>query len=445
VRLTKTANQPADFVPRHERFKKAGLQPVPVTKLMKKLGPKGWRLLQHVEGYAKKGGQFYRYRWKTVAELGWSEAATKKQFRKLIAVGLMRHAAVPKVLAGVKSWRNYRQVCFVFAEDSTVWVTAKTKLWLETERRGGARPGAGRPRGSKSKGVPQTIKQGAAYTTRPIQPDASLYFVKGRPPEAALPFEDSKPEANTGTGESGFSAPVPGLTETTSVEGTSLRGKMTSGGRPPPPGFNGVPRFPGPTVMPPATVPGPPMLPEGLGDEEAVDRLLKAYRGATEARTKKKCWVLSRAGEARKSKHWPVLLAAARKLEEFEWRPGAWVMWRLDSWAEMHPRSKEAPLKWVFSVAAMEEHGGWFESESGHYSAPRIIYNPLAQDVLRRYQAMQMELLVRGAVGEAAVKQVVEKHWPGDAYRRAVAAANARTQEDQMLINRRIQRGDWVW
>lgn len=197
--------------------------------------------------------------------------------------------------------------------------------------------------------------------------------------------------------------------------------------------------------MPPAVVPGPPRIPPGLTEDAAVDWLLKAYRGAVAARTGKACWVLSRAGEARKSKHWAALKAAAEKLTENEWSPGAWVLWRLDSWAQMNSGKKPAPLHWVFSEGAMDEHADWFSNEAGHYAAPRAIYNRFAQDMLRRYSAMQTALITACAVTPEEVAAVVREHFPADTYARRIALANRHTQEDQKIINLKVQRGDWCW
>lgn len=459
---------------------------VPQKLVKKKLGGRAWTVWWHCLCWSnmKRTGYYNMHPENTLKQINNSSfmltpnkkgelpaqmtpRGLRKVFCKLYKAGLLGHAAIPK--EGGK-WRNYRKVYGWYAggEEAgkkTIMVPAKTALWLRApETRGGARPGAGRKLGGKNKPKPaQTVFQngGTAFSKRgqPVLPAArrpASVSYGNTPRQAAAPVSSQKqqPEAAAPTPveatkagpTEGYVPQAPGLTESKRADGTAvLRGNMTSGGRPPPPGFGGVPRFPGPTVMLPATVPGPPRLPAGLDDDAAVDWLLKAYRGAVGKRTKKPCWVLARKGEARKSKHWPALVAAARMLEENEWSPGGWVMFSIDVWAEARGPKATAPLHWVFSTSRMEEKGEWFMAEGGSYSAPRVIYNDFAKTVLSKYQQMQMDLIRSGAVAEPAVREVVARHWPGDTYRQAVNKANSRTQEDQVLINQRIARGEWVW
>lgn len=465
-----------------------GSYPVSGALLREALGERTWTVWLHCYAASRKTGRYWMENVNALPCLNkalaikkrapLSEVGLRKAFRRLIAAGLLTHTACPK---GGGRWQNYRGVKGWFKPSNdptnpsttpfaTIFVPPQTVTWMKraTPNWGGKRAGAGRPMGSKNRPLVPTEKESSGVHQQSrgvqhIQPVVNkqldpFYYVERMPADAppALPSQkQQQPVAVAVPVETPKAVdepavwlpPAEGLVETSHPElGASLRGKMTPGGRPPPPGVGGVPRYPGPTVMPPATVPGPPELPAGLSDSDAVERLLKAFRGAVAARTKKPCWVLGRKGSVEKSPYFGLLVKAAREMEDRQWRPGAWVMWRFDTWDEMQGgRKREPPLKWVFSLEAMDEHGGWFESEAQHYSAPRIIYNAFAQDVLRKYQSMQLELLRRGAASPGAVREVVEKHWPGDSYRQAVQRANARTQEDQMLINRRVQSGAWIW
>lgn len=426
---------------------------VAVDALRARLGPTTWRVWWHAEQVASwKDGLYFEGRERCASALSISEHAVKRAITRLVDAGLMRVEGRRRSNAG--TWWARRYVLGHFAKmpgENVVLVPATTHLWMQApERRGGRREGAGRPPGSgdlansntaphrplrKSNTAPQY-----SNTAPPITTSVNKTSI---PTPNGVGAAGAAPSGGSSQVTTGFNPPPAGVSTEVSGDTLVLRGKMRGGGGPPPPGHGGVPRFPGPTVLLPATVPGPREIPEELSDADAVEWALKAYRGCVEARTKKKCWVFCRKGEAQKSKHWSMLLAAVKHMREQRWQPGAWVLWASGIW---HERTKKPPpLKFIFNTTFMVEQANWFEHELGHFCASRVVYNDAAKAILYRYQSMREELMQSGAETPDAVKSVVEKFFPNDSYESSIAAANARTREDQAIINMRIQRGDFLW
>jgi hypothetical protein len=211
----------------------------------------------------------------------------------------------------------------------------------------------------------------------------------------------------------------------------------------------GLPRYPDFNVMPPVYLPSPPRLPGGLTDLEAAEWLVKSFRGAAKVRTKKTCWMLAKRGSVEKSKHLPMLVQAARKLEADEISPAAWTAFSFDVWLandngkQRRGTPRLPPLAWVFSVKRMDERVDWFYDELAGYRARRVLFTRPAQDLLRRFAAFQVALRRRDIDGET-VEVIVGRFFPGDLYDRMLAAAKVANRKDQELANDMLARGEWL-
>ena len=212
---------------------------------------------------------------------------------------------------------------------------------------------------------------------------------------------------------------------------------------PPPAGVNGVPQYPGPLVINPATVPGPPKLPDGLSNTDSARWLAKAYQGAIESRYKERCFVLRGRGKLENSKHLKLLMEAAELMREYDMAPAAWACFSIDGFRHVNDRGKP-PIQWVYKHERLEEYQGWFRREAPHYSSKRVVYPKPAQDLIKRYGLMRVDLARTGAQTRQEVQVVVDKWFPDGLYDRLAEEARARAAEDQVLINRRVARGDWL-
>lgn len=436
-------------------FGRAG---VPTTLLRQKLGT-AWRTYWHMVETAGLGGEglYFEHPERACAELKITHRKLRHDAVKIAAAGLLRLVSRVKIRG---RWHTTRFVAGHYAVDMqgrVLLVPDETFKWVNRpERRGGKRAGAGRPtllRKQSNMGQLADPKQsnpgrldskhGQQITTRRsstrlIEPKGSMG------PADAVPFETlSSSKAPT--------APVPANTPANPVkETTSPRTGIRIGGggpprRPPPgPGEMGVPRYPGPAVAVPARVPPPPRLPEGLPDKDAVEWLLRAYRGAYTSRTKKKCWVNLGKNPA-KSKNWKPMLEAAQLLRDHEIAPAAWCLWSMELWAKYGKAGTTPPLLWVFGKGRINEREGWFKHEAEHYTESRLVFSPFAQELLRRYAFMQRELILSGAQDEAAVAVVVQRWFPGKLYDELSECAKARAQDDQARMTAAVRRGDWIW
>lgn len=426
---------------------------VSADALRDRLGPVTWRVWWHAEQVCgRRDGRYFEGRERAAEELKLSPRAVKKAITRLVKAGLVELGSRHKLNDG--HWFYPKTVRGHFAQGPNgpvVLVPPATHLWLQRpEKRGGRRPGAGRPikglaksnRGPPSpprnsnRGPPKS-NRGPSSNTSGSETTFVLPYGSTAADAAHLPVASTSPLT-------GFSPPATGAQEVSGQTGLGLRGKMRGGG-PPPPGQGGVPRFPGPTLLVPLTVPGPREIPADLGDEDAVEWMLKMYRGAVEKKTGKRCWVFPKKGDARKSKHWPKLKQAMELFREYRWAPGTWVQWMFATWFTDGRRKTPPNTGYVFNPTYMMERSGWFEAEQASYQATRLVYNDIAKAILARYRKMQEELVSTGARSEEAVRSVVEKHWPNGLYEKALMRANTRTRSDQATVAQKLLSGDWLW
>lgn len=254
---------------------------------------------------------------------------------------------------------------------------------------------------------------------------------------------DVASRASLGMPHSAFSADGPILKMATTPVGGNVGSRIGGVGRPPPPpGKMGVPLYPGPTVCPPAMIPGPPLLPDEIDDLDAADWLAKAFRGAVASRYKKRCWSLGSRDKLKKSKHLKLLVEAAGLLREYGVPPAAWAAFSVDQWRRNEMGKGQPRPNWVFSIKRIEDQHGWGRREG--YAAKRAVYSKPAQDLMRRYKCMRVALAQSGAQTRVEVAVVVEQWFPNGLYEQLQEKARARAVEDQLLINQRAARGEWM-
>src|SRR5262249_37401002 len=155
-----------------------------------------------------------------------------------------------------------------------------------------------------------------------------------------------------------------------------------------PPGYGGIPPYPGLAVVKPYALPNPPQLDPVLSDMDRVLWLVKAYQGAVLRRYQRKAYVFG-GGRPRgvggstktkptrdalatppptmrelwpKSKMLPGLIESAHALIQHHIAPAGWVSFSIDVWRAYATKRQAAdppPVSWCYSTARMEDNHGW--------------------------------------------------------------------------------------
>jgi hypothetical protein len=177
-----------------------------------------------------------------------------------------------------------------------------------------------------------------------------------------------------------------------------------------------------------------------------VHLLARAYEGATEAATGKRCWMFARERKhISESKHFKLLLAGAAALDEQGVSPASWCAFSMDVWAEHHDSKSAPPLAWMFSPKRIEERFGWWKAESESYGGGRIILSPLARDFMRRQSnALTAVASLPECATDAQVDAVMERYLPGG-QALWVSRVRAETLALREEMRARVDAGGWVW
>lgn len=345
-----------------------------------------------------------------------------------------------------------------------VSVPQETKDWVRgAARRGGARPGAGRPpitaRAVNSK--PDRIH----CTASEIKPDR----MNSKPDRTHGTYSEIKPDHRLSTltkgrdvggcedSPYGESKPSPGAAPATPLVelekagvGTVLGGRAT---RTPPmlsTPIQGLPPYPGISLVAPAEVPPPPKLKASDPEHVHVRMLATAFRAAVEREYGKPCWLL--ANISPKSKHYKTLARAASQLAQYDTAPIAWCAYAVRRWylARTHTGGWEKgmpvplpPVSVVFSARALDERLGEEESRGVVASSARggtLIFGRTHKSLIARFGEMR-----RALRSGLSPQQAREKFFPGSRFEEMVDAAKCEAMEIRARLENEIARGKMVW
>lgn len=215
---------------------------------------------------------------------------------------------------------------------------------------------------------------------------------------------------------------------------------------------DGLPPWPSPERTGTPRVPPAPRIPESAPDLKVAALLVTAYRGAVRARFGCRAWtVFGRGGNLTKSKHYPLLVATGRLLREKDIAPAAWATWSVDSWvamceakrAERKNAGKKAgklrppPVAWTYSTERLVEREGWFCSESGEYSCPRVVRSREERTLYAKWSALT---LVPQAGRAALLARLFPTGWLA-----ALEEVRMANRVVQAQIDAAVTRDGWVW
>jgi hypothetical protein len=218
------------------------------------------------------------------------------------------------------------------------------------------------------------------------------------------------------------------------------------------PVFAGVPPFPGLALLRPAVVPQPPRIPQSASVEEAAYLALKSHRSAVAARFGG-CGALAgiRSPEAlRRWRGFARLSEGVTLLRCAGGAPAAWVSFSIDAWLAYVRKSvadvpPAPPLSWVYQATRIVDHAEWFAEQGGSEIGGRVVFGPLARELVGRWQRMERELRLLGPATAEECRAIVARHFAPGEWGERVAEARVEGRAMQKQFDDAMARGEWVW
>jgi len=191
----------------------------------------------------------------------------------------------------------------------------------------------------------------------------------------------------------------------------------------------------------PATIPSPPKLKEGMSEDDQLQMMLRAYRGATESRFKGGRSKFAMATRAIDRKQQDKMLATAALLLDSDISPFGWAAFSCDVWKKNH--NNPPRLDWVFLISRVEQRSGWFKSELSDYSGERVVFGPKARALMRRHETFRM--LLNQTKTDEQVELVTRGFFPGNLFEELLAEARAEGDSERTRLRAEIDKGSWLW
>ena len=206
---------------------------------------------------------------------------------------------------------------------------------------------------------------------------------------------------------------------------------------------NGVPPFPGRSVVQSAVVPHPPKLTAKHVDDN-IRVLGEVYRAAVYRKYKTKSWVLVR-GEIRNSKHYDSLCEAVALFTEHGISPAAWAEWHMNKWKEWKGGKTPPPISATYDPAKIQKWRGWF-AKSSKSNGGKAIISESHRHLLHKYRAMRRDIRRVGTgVVLGDILKIVDKHFPDGLYEILVQKSKVEAEAMQFKMEDSIRKGKWIW
>ena len=207
---------------------------------------------------------------------------------------------------------------------------------------------------------------------------------------------------------------------------------------------NGVPPFPGDSVVPLVIVPHQPKLPPDNPPEANAKILGAVYREAIKRVHRKSSWAFAR-GDIRNSKHYPKLCEASKIFIQHSISPTAWVDWHMKSWQEWKGEGKISPVAAIYDPEKIHKWRGWF-SKAYDVQGGNALITDSHRDLLLRYRAMRRAIRKVGASAKVEeVLEIVNKYFPDGLYDILVQKAKAESEAIQFRLEDNVRKGKWIW
>lgn len=201
-----------------------------------------------------------------------------------------------------------------------------------------------------------------------------------------------------------------------------------------------VPPFPGPSLIQPARVPFPPLVDLDAPLPDRVRALVDVYGVQLRRKFSARARPLMRGG-VQQMKDYVDLCVATYSLSEHKIAPASWCAFSMDVWRERSPKTPPR-IAWVYGCSRLDERRWWFHQEQGRYEGGQTHYGEQHLALVRRWYAMQKDLVASCDTGVAAV---VAKHFEPGEYKMAVDQCVLEAKRLQQIVNEQCARGEWSW
>ncbi len=189
--------------------------------------------------------------------------------------------------------------------------------------------------------------------------------------------------------------------------------------------------------------PPPPRLDDRETPERHAFLLMRWYEGACRARFGKEPGTFKKyRGGPATSPHFDLLVTAAKAFIAEDIAPASWCSFSCDVWAKAENKGMP-PLKFLFSAKRIAERAGWYRSEAESYSGGRLLYTPTAKDFIQRQSSMRC--FPPALRTEAELAAHVARFFPGDAFEAHLALLRAESASLREELDRVVSLGEWVW
>lgn len=303
------------------------------------------------------------------------------------------------------------------------------------------------PKNQEGRPIPSILSSSSVLrTSEEARPARSASSGKGKSPAPAKPLPQTSSEVAAAPKLGARPAPVAGgrfLDRPVSVGGMRLSG--SGGGAAalavgmPRTDELWVPSFPSTALVGAPRVPSPPLLDASYAPDEQAAIMARAYRTCVEARFGMKSMVLARVIRIQETKEFVELAKAIPLLLQNRIAPIAWAVWSMDVWKQYVRSDRPPPITWVFKAARIEKQLGWFLQDGGVGGGQSHVV-PALRTLYVRYEQMRAAV-VKGMDLVAAIEQ----HLPRTAYEQLIAAARTQVAAMQLEIDRNIQAGKFLW
>lgn len=125
--------------------------------------------------------------------------------------------------------------------------------------------------------------------------------------------------------------------------------------------------------------------------------------------------------------------------------PAAWVAFSFDVW-RMAGRTDGPPtMAWTFSLNRLRDARGWYEQELERYTGSTFVVSDELRRLQHAHDAMWQDMLRENPQDGPSTWAVIDRHFPGDAWERAVERAAAGQRRLRRDIDEAVARGAILW
>jgi hypothetical protein len=129
------------------------------------------------------------------------------------------------------------------------------------------------------------------------------------------------------------------------------------------------------------------------------------------------------------------LLEVERMLRGRDIPPAAWVAFSFEAWASLHVSGGPPRPGWVYSASRVAKWDEFREAATERYLRARLASVPEHRQLCADWHRMWGDLLQARPSSRSGVADIVERHFPGDAFERRLTQARGRRVQLQRVAD----------